>query len=98
MNLTRACSQRELAEEHYSDLRSKPFFNGLVEFIISSPVVAMVWQGEDAGRFRVLKPRVKFRACAISSRQHHRGRPDIHAPDLDVQQRWCQTNSQLALC
>ncbi len=39
-------AQKEHAEEHYSDLRSKPFFGGLVEFICSSPVVAMVWQGE----------------------------------------------------
>jgi nucleoside-diphosphate kinase len=36
---------REHAEEHYSDLSSKPFFGGLVDFICSSPVVAMVWQG-----------------------------------------------------
>ncbi|NEN93477.1 MAG: nucleoside-diphosphate kinase [Okeania sp. SIO3H1] len=37
---------RELAEQHYDVHREKPFFNGLVEFIISSPVVAMVWEGE----------------------------------------------------
>lgn len=41
------CSpQTEHAKEHYSDLSTKPFFNGLVSFICSSPVVAMVWQGE----------------------------------------------------
>ncbi|NEQ73792.1 MAG: nucleoside-diphosphate kinase [Okeania sp. SIO2C9] len=37
---------RELAEQHYDVHREKPFFNGLVEFIISSPIVAMVWEGE----------------------------------------------------
>ncbi len=37
---------RELAEKHYDVHKERPFFNGLVEFIISSPVVAMVWQGE----------------------------------------------------
>ncbi|GGA33625.1 nucleoside-diphosphate kinase [Okeania sp. KiyG1] len=37
---------RELAEQHYDVHREKPFFNGLVEFIISSPVIAMVWEGE----------------------------------------------------
>lgn len=37
---------RELAEQHYDVHRERPFFNGLVEFIISSPVVAMVWEGE----------------------------------------------------
>jgi nucleoside-diphosphate kinase len=37
---------RELAEQHYDVHRERPFFSGLVEFIISAPVVAMVWQGE----------------------------------------------------
>jgi nucleoside-diphosphate kinase len=37
---------RELAEKHYSVHKERPFFSGLVEFIISSPVVAMVWEGE----------------------------------------------------
>ncbi|CBN54169.1 MULTISPECIES: nucleoside-diphosphate kinase [Kamptonema] len=37
---------RELAEAHYDVHRERPFFPGLVEFIISSPVVAMVWQGD----------------------------------------------------
>lgn len=37
---------RELAEKHYAVHSDKPFFAGLVEFIISGPVVAMVWEGE----------------------------------------------------
>ena len=37
---------RELAEQHYAVHRERPFFPGLVEFIISSPVVAKVWEGE----------------------------------------------------
>jgi len=36
---------KELAEKHYESLNDKPFFSGLVEFICSSPVVAMVWEG-----------------------------------------------------
>ncbi len=36
---------KELAEKHYEYLNDKPFFPGLVEFICSSPVVAMVWEG-----------------------------------------------------
>nr|Q96559.1 RecName: Full=Nucleoside diphosphate kinase; Short=NDK; Short=NDP kinase [Helianthus annuus]AAB67996.1 nucleoside diphosphate kinase [Helianthus annuus] len=35
------------AEKHYADLSAKPFFNGLVEYIISGPVVAMVWEGKN---------------------------------------------------
>ena len=38
---------RALAEEHYGVHRDKPFFAGVVEFITSGPVVAMVWQGPD---------------------------------------------------
>lgn len=36
----------ELAERHYDVHKDRPFFGGLVQFIISSPVVAMVWEGE----------------------------------------------------
>ena len=39
---------RELAEEHYGEHRGKPFFEPLVSFITSGPVVAMVLEGENA--------------------------------------------------
>jgi nucleoside-diphosphate kinase len=38
----------ELAREHYSEHSEKPFFSGLVEFITSTPVVAMVLEGQNA--------------------------------------------------
>jgi hypothetical protein len=34
--------QRSLAEAHYADLSSRPFFGALVDYIISGPVVSMV--------------------------------------------------------
>ncbi len=34
------------AEEHYSDLSTKPFFPGLTKFLSSGPVICMVWQGK----------------------------------------------------
>jgi nucleoside-diphosphate kinase len=37
---------RELAEQHYAEHRERPFFAGLVDFIISAPLVAMVWEGK----------------------------------------------------
>ena len=40
----------ELAHEHYAEHEDKPFFEGLVEFITSGPVMAMVWEGQDATR------------------------------------------------
>ena len=39
---------RELAEEHYAEHREKPFFEELVEFITTTPVVAMRVEGEGA--------------------------------------------------
>merc|ERR1711879_553861 len=35
-------------EAHYSDLSSKGFFAGLVEYMNSGPICAMVWEGKDA--------------------------------------------------
>jgi nucleoside-diphosphate kinase len=37
-----------LAGEHYAEHREKPFFGELVEFITSSPTLALVLQGESA--------------------------------------------------
>ncbi len=39
---------RELAEQHYGEHEDKPFFEDLVGFITSGPVMAMVWEGQDA--------------------------------------------------
>jgi len=36
-----------LLNQHYCDLRTKPFFTGLVKHISSGPVVAMVWEGKN---------------------------------------------------
>lgn len=38
---------KQLAESHYADLSSKPFFAGLVEYITSGPVVAIVLEGKN---------------------------------------------------
>lgn len=37
-----------LAETHYQVHKERPFYNDLVSYIISGPVVAMVWQGNNA--------------------------------------------------
>lgn len=38
----------ELAGKHYGEHQAKPFFKGLVDFITSGPIVAMVWEGKDS--------------------------------------------------
>jgi nucleoside-diphosphate kinase len=37
-----------LARQHYGEHVGRPFFPGLVDFITSGPVVAMVWEAENA--------------------------------------------------
>ena len=37
-----------LAQEHYAIHKDKPFFSGLVEYITSGPIVAAVFEGEQA--------------------------------------------------
>ncbi|MFO2548651.1 nucleoside-diphosphate kinase [Alicyclobacillus cycloheptanicus] len=39
---------QQLAEQHYAEHKERPFFGELVQFITSSPVFAMVWEGENA--------------------------------------------------
>lgn len=39
---------RELAEEHYAEHKEKPFFGSLVDFLTSSPVVAIVLEAPNA--------------------------------------------------
>ncbi len=39
---------QELAETHYAIHKGKPFYEPLIKFITSAPVMAMVWEGPDA--------------------------------------------------
>lgn len=39
---------QELAETHYAIHKGKPFYAGLISYITSSPVMAMVWEGPNA--------------------------------------------------
>ncbi|XP_025086205.1 nucleoside diphosphate kinase-like [Pomacea canaliculata] len=34
-------------EKHYEELKDKPFFKGLVEYMNSGPIFAMVWEGKE---------------------------------------------------
>ncbi|MHC4637799.1 MAG: nucleoside-diphosphate kinase [Planctomycetota bacterium] len=36
----------ELAKEHYADHREKPFFEGVVKYLASSPSLVMVWEAQ----------------------------------------------------
>merc|ERR1712002_686688 len=41
-------ASKEHLSTHYADLAKKPFFPGLVEYMASGPVCAMVWEGLNA--------------------------------------------------
>jgi nucleoside-diphosphate kinase len=41
---------QSLAERHYAPHKEKPFFKGLISFITSGPIVAAVFEGDDAVR------------------------------------------------
>ncbi|BCR89494.1 nucleoside diphosphate kinase [Aspergillus chevalieri] len=42
-----ATPSKEHLEKHYADLAGKPFFPGLITYMLSGPIVAMVWEGRD---------------------------------------------------
>jgi len=39
---------QNLAETHYAIHKGKPFYEGLIRYITSAPVMAMVWEGPSA--------------------------------------------------
>ena len=39
-------AERSLVEKHYEEHTGKSFFAGLVDYVTSGPVVAMVWAGK----------------------------------------------------
>uniref|UniRef100_A0A8C5WFD8 Nucleoside diphosphate kinase n=1 Tax=Leptobrachium leishanense TaxID=445787 RepID=A0A8C5WFD8_9ANUR len=42
------CASEELLKQHYIDLKDRPFYPGLVKYMGSGPVAAMVWEGLSA--------------------------------------------------
>ncbi|RZC56548.1 hypothetical protein C5167_015422 [Papaver somniferum] len=42
---------KDFAQKHYHDLKERPFFNGLCDFLSSGPVLAMVWEGEGVIKY-----------------------------------------------
>ena len=40
--------ERDLAARHYAIHQGKPFYEGLLDYITSAPVMAMIWEGPNA--------------------------------------------------
>jgi nucleoside-diphosphate kinase len=41
-------ASKEILEQHYQDLVEKPFFPKLRDYMLSGPVVCMIWEGDQA--------------------------------------------------
>lgn len=83
---------RKKAEIHYADHRDKPFFEELVDFIISSPVVAMVVEAENAIKIaRKLAGATKVEEAAPGT---IRGDYVIHIASNVVHTSDCQENAE----
>ncbi len=40
--------EKDFAKKHYAVHIGKPFYEGLVKYLVSTPIMAMVWEGENA--------------------------------------------------
>lgn len=47
-NLKMLNVSKNLAEEHYSEHKGRPYFNELISYITRSPICALILEGEDA--------------------------------------------------
>lgn len=66
---------KEFAEKHYDDLKGRPFFNGLCDFLSSGPVVAMVWEGQGV---------IKYGRKLIGATSPHNSEPGTIRGDLAI--------------
>ena len=77
---------KELAEKHYEVHKGKPFYDGLIKYITSGPVVVMVIEGMNAiERVRTLvgatDPQKAMPGTIRGDFAQHIGRNIIHASD-----------------
>ena len=77
---------QELAGQHYAIHQGKPFYEGLLEYVTSAPVMAMVWEGPNAvAAVRQTMGATKPTAAAPGSVRHdfglEIGRNITHASD-----------------
>ncbi|KAL6841548.1 hypothetical protein ACP4OV_028691 [Aristida adscensionis] len=66
---------KEFAQKHYHDLKDRPFFSGLCNFLSSGPVLAMVWEGEGV---------IKYGRKVIGATDPQKSEPGTIRGDLAV--------------
>ena len=77
---------RELAARHYAEHEGKPFYEGLVAYITSSPVIAAVFEGTNAvaavrGSVGATDPSAAAPGSIRADFGLERGRNLVHASD-----------------
>lgn len=80
---------KEIAEAHYAEHKGKPFYDGLVEYVTSGPVVAMVWQADNCVELirkfcGATKPEEAMPGTIRGDYCTHTARNIIHASDSDA--------------
>ena len=78
----------ELAGKHYAEHDGKPFYNDLVDYVTSGPVIAMVWQADDCVTLMrkvvgATKPTEAIPGTIRGDYCIHTDRNIIHASDSD---------------
>ncbi len=77
---------RATAEKHYGEHKGKPFYEGLVEYITSCPVIAVAWEGTNAvqvvrNTIGVTDPTAAAPGTIRADLGLERGRNLVHASD-----------------
>src|SRR5690606_5620263 len=77
---------RATAEKHYAEHKGKPFYEGLVEYITSCPVIAIAWEGTNAvqvvrNTIGVTDPTAAAPGTIRADLGIERGRNLVHASD-----------------
>ncbi|XP_050423805.1 nucleoside diphosphate kinase-like [Adelges cooleyi] len=79
----------QLMREHYSDLSNSQFFPGFIKYMLSGPVIPMVWEGLDAVKIARFLLRATNRKDAnpgtvrgdLCTQTEHSGPNVIHGAD-----------------
>ena len=79
---------QDLAGKHYAEHDGKPFYNDLVSYVTSGPVIAMVWQADDCVTLMrkvvgATKPTEAIPGTIRGDYCIHTDRNIIHASDSD---------------
>ncbi|KAK7043688.1 nucleoside diphosphate kinase Ndk1 [Paramarasmius palmivorus] len=75
----------EHLEKHYADLKGRPFFPGLIKYMASGPVVAIVFEGLDAVKTgRVMLGTIRADFCLAVGRNVCHGSDSVESAEKEI--------------